>query len=527
MRLSLSTKLVLGFGTLFIMLLVSSSVGFLGVSRLSTSLHFLTGQAWDTADGAMESVIGIQQQVIATERYIGGRIDESTYNSELRKSEEFMQSAWNRLLKAGLADKDKIQELTGALTAFENARGQLRADNATSVAAFNTATDRLLEVIEIVEEAGDGAVENQAPIIERIVSNTELIVMLTAIAGAVLAVLAFWIIRSSVIQPVQRLVERVEDISKGHGDLSVELEVSGNDELARLSTGFNQFVGKIKNLVLDTQSVVGQVKETASSLDHSSTESARLIGDQRQETDQAATAITEMAATVNEVASSASSAASAARKADEQSRIGSDIVASSAQAIDKLAEEVVAAGEIINRVQGHSDEIGTILDVIRGIAEQTNLLALNAAIEAARAGEQGRGFAVVADEVRTLAQRTQQSTEEIHTMIGKLQSGANDAVEAMNVGEKQAQLSVAEARRAGDALKAIIEAVGTISEMNIQIASAAEEQAAVAEEVNKNVNRISDIATKTSDGAGQIDSDTKTLLEAAKHLEQLTSQFKT
>jgi methyl-accepting chemotaxis protein len=249
------------------------------------------------------------------------------------------------------------------------------------------------------------------------------------------------------------------------------------------------------------------------------------VNAQQSETDQVATAVNEMASTVQEVSRSAVGAAEAAASANDQASRGRQVVSESLSSINHLAEEVRKSAEIIGQLEGDSEAIGAILDVIRGIAEQTNLLALNAAIEAARAGEQGRGFAVVADEVRTLAQRTQESTQEIHSMIERLQSGARSAAQAMQQGQAQADLSVEQGARAGEALDAITQAVATISDRNHQIASAAEQQSAVAEEINRNVTRIAQIAEETAAGAGRSSQTTHKLADLAMELQQLVGEF--
>ncbi|MBI2779856.1 MAG: PAS domain-containing protein [Gammaproteobacteria bacterium] len=232
---------------------------------------------------------------------------------------------------------------------------------------------------------------------------------------------------------------------------------------------------------------------------------------QQLEIDQVATAMNEMSATVHDVARNAGQAASAARNADAEAQKGKRVVGDNIDAIDALAAEVERAAQVIQKLEAESGSIGTVVDVIKSIAEQTNLLALNAAIEAARAGEQGRGFAVVADEVRTLASRTQQSTQEIQQMIQRLQSGASEAAKVMVQGRSQAQDAVKQAAQAGESLESITRAVANITDMNTQITSAAEEQSAVSEEINRNIVNISQIGNQTA---------------AAAQLQSLVRQFR-
>jgi methyl-accepting chemotaxis protein len=247
---------------------------------------------------------------------------------------------------------------------------------------------------------------------------------------------------------------------------------------------------------------------------------------QHSATDQVATAITEMSATVQEVARNASDAADAATEADRNVLQGQEVVQKTIGAITDLAQDVDNAAHVIRDLSTNSDNIGKVLDVIKGIAEQTNLLALNAAIEAARAGEQGRGFAVVADEVRTLASRTQESTQEIQEMIEKLQDGAGNAVKVMETGCDKAQTTVTLAEDAGAALKAITTSVNDISQMNVQIATAAEEQNAVTEDINRNVVDISSVSDSTAEASNQIETATSSLAVLAAELQQQVDQFR-
>jgi methyl-accepting chemotaxis protein len=255
-------------------------------------------------------------------------------------------------------------------------------------------------------------------------------------------------------------------------------------------------------------------------------ETHRGTQQQQSETSQVVTAMNQMTATVQEVARHATEAAAAANNADQASIEGKQVVINTMKAIEDLSSEVHSAASVIGQLEKDSENIGAVLDVIKGIAEQTNLLALNAAIEAARAGEQGRGFAVVADEVRTLASRTQQSTQEIQEMIEKLQAGAQSAVKVMDDSRSRAEDSVSQAAQAGTSLEAITRAVSQITDMNTQIATAAEQQSSVAEEINRNVVNISDIVDRTAEGAQQTSTASEELANLAGQLQQLVNQFK-
>ena len=346
------------------------------------------------------------------------------------------------------------------------------------------------------------------------------IVLLLAGLGA-----AWWLSRD-LVGPLRSTVLRLNDIASGEGNLTHRLPVEGKDELADLAVSFNAFVATIQDLVKQVAAATAQLAAASEQLSATSLETTQEVRRQQSETDQVATAMNEMTATVQDVARSASEAARSAQQTDEQASAGKDVVRLTIDSIQSLATEVEDAAGVIQRLSSHSEEIGKVLDVIRGIAEQTNLLALNAAIEAARAGEQGRGFAVVADEVRTLASRTQASTQEIQSMIEGLQGNAGKAVEAMEKGRVQARDSVEQAGRAGESLDAITAAVTNISDMNTQIASAAEEQTAVAEEINRNVANIGQSVDETARGSEQISRASEELARLAAELQNKVGQFR-
>ncbi len=328
----------------------------------------------------------------------------------------------------------------------------------------------------------------------------------------------------SIMNNLDRVGNATQKMS--NGELNTRLQLKGNDEMQLIATDFNSMAEKFEALVQQIISATSQLAAASEEVAVISQQSATNLNNQRSEIEQVATAMNEMSATVQEVSRSADDASGAAANADNEAKAGNSIVQQASHSIDELANEVENAAAVIQQLASDSDAIGAVLDVIKGIAEQTNLLALNAAIEAARAGEQGRGFAVVADEVRTLAGRTQESTQEIESMIDKLQSGAKNAVTAMDAGQEKASVGVEQTKQAGEALAAITRAVTTINEMNTHIASAAEEQAATTEEMNKNIININQLADETSNSAEQSMSASGELSKLAADLQSLVGQFK-
>jgi methyl-accepting chemotaxis protein len=308
-------------------------------------------------------------------------------------------------------------------------------------------------------------------------------------------------------------------------DLRVRVRTDGKDEFGEIGGIYNSMLSKFQSALLEVTKASHRVSNSAERLS-SVTETTRSGAlRQQSESDQVATAMNEMSATVNEVAHNAVEAAKASGLADSEAAKGRGVVNDAVGSIKQLADDIEDTSNTINALEVESKNIGTVLNVIQGIAEQTNLLALNAAIEAARAGESGRGFAVVADEVRSLAQRSQESTEEIKQIIDRLQSGARTAVDKMERGRNQANLTVEQAEQAGQALDAITNAVMAINDMNTQIASAAEEQSVVAEEINRNVVTIAKVADETSASAQQTTDTSGELAALAMELHELISQF--
>ena len=351
-------------------------------------------------------------------------------------------------------------------------------------------------------------------------------VLMWLIIGIVIGVLVAFFMARMITQPINAAVHAMEDLAEGEGDLTRRLDESGKSEIAMMAKGFNSFAGKVQALVSQVASSVENLSNVVSDVSNIVDQTQTGSQQQRQQTEQVATAITEMTATVQEVASNANLAADSAQQADDNAKAGQKIVSDTVASINSLAGEIETGSNVINKLSNDAQSIGSVLDVIKGIAEQTNLLALNAAIEAARAGEQGRGFAVVADEVRTLASRTQQSTTEIEAMIDSLQVQARAAVQAITSGQEKAGVSVEQASNAGNSLNEITDSVATITSMNIQIATASEEQSAVAEEINQNVVNISHVAESNADASNQLSSSSQDLAQLASELQDLVSQFK-
>lgn len=380
--------------------------------------------------------------------------------------------------------------------------------------------------LTILVEKQTNLIKSESKDLLEFVSGTKVFVYSMLLAGMVLGLLLAWAVSFMITCPLSNAVEAMKDISEGDGDLTSRLKVTGTDEIGQLAESFNGFISKIQQIIQEVTASTSQLSAAAEEMSMITGETQSGVQRQQTETSLVATAMNEMSSTVHEVANNAESAASAASQADNQAEQGKQIVSSTMSSITALASEVETASNVINQLEKDSESIGSILEVIRGIAEQTNLLALNAAIEAARAGEQGRGFAVVADEVRSLASRTQESTQEIQDMIERLQKGSRDAVTAMEAGKEQAHQTVGQASQAEASLSEISSAVAQINEMNAHIAQAARQQGEVAEETNKNIVNITQVAEGTANGAEQLATASQEMASLAVNLESQVSHFK-
>jgi len=435
----------------------------------------------------------------------------------------------------GLDQLDSIEQFSANREVFITNFAELQAIHGSEkwrVDAYLIRTD-IGELIKDIGNEFDTLVTQLTQTIEHHSENmlismkdTRDVVIILVIIGLVIGISGAFLLVRSIIVPIQEMASAMNDIAEGGGDLTHRLQIKNRDELGNMSLSLNRFIEKISEIIGPVQESTGRITDAANSMATISDETQSGVNQQRMETEMVATAMNEMAATAQDVAQNANSAAEAAEAADKEAKNGQQVVAATLKEINTLATSVGEAANVIQKLESDSDSIGTVLDVIRNIADQTNLLALNAAIEAARAGEQGRGFAVVADEVRTLASRTQQSTQEIQVMIEQLQSGARNAVEVMAQGRERAQASVDQASKAGSSLEAITAAVTSISEMNVHIANAANQQGDVASEINSSLASITTSVEHTSQNSAQLNSASEELSGLAASLKSLVGHFR-
>ncbi len=356
------------------------------------------------------------------------------------------------------------------------------------------------------------------------IQYTLLSVILAAMIIAYLILL--FVYRKFIGSRLKSLLEVLQNISEGDGDLTRRLPEDGEDEISRIAKSFNRFADGMRNTVSRISEITRHLSDSSSRLAEINHESSTAVHNQGNETNQIATAINEMAAAAEEVSRHAAEAAQSSTEVDKNTKTTQSAVNAAINDIQQLSSKLEAAASTMNQLQDGAQNVGGVIDVIRGIAEQTNLLALNAAIEAARAGEQGRGFAVVADEVRTLAARTQQSTEEIRDMIEKLQEISGKAVDTMEQSQQQAEHSVTQASNAGESLNSIVQSISAVNDINTQIAAAAEEQSQVVTSIDQSITAIKDLSEQTVTHVAQSGSLSNELANMASELQTEVNRFK-
>ncbi|POF87373.1 chemotaxis protein [Pseudomonas putida] len=496
----------------------------------------------DSADKAAALISQVQQRLLAA-----GDVNQYQHAVEVST---LLQQARFQVRGYTYSGKPEFQQT--ALTAIDQALAVLKAlptklpaeyaagldDASTALAAYRDAVNQFGNAQTAAQQALQRMAEQGAVLIDTSKQMTSSQTEVrdqgtqqakTLLAGAtalalLLGLIAAWAITRQIVGPLRYTLTAAERVASG--DLSQNLQIDRRDELGQLQASMQRMTVSLRELIGGIGDGVTQIASAAEELSAVTEQTSAGVNNQKVETDQVATAMNEMAATVQEVARNAEQASEAALAADQQAREGDRVVGEAIAQIERLASEVNNSSEAMNQLKGESDKIGSVLDVIKAVAQQTNLLALNAAIEAARAGEAGRGFAVVADEVRSLAQRTQQSTEEIEALIASLQSGTQRVASVMDASRDLTESSVELTRRAGGSLETITRTVSSIQAMNQQIATAAEQQSAVAEEINRSVMNVRDISDQTSAASEETASSSVELARLGTHLQGLVGRFR-
>ncbi|SFX48265.1 methyl-accepting chemotaxis protein [Pseudomonas sp. NFACC49-2] len=442
------------------------------------------------AQSAYEKLISATEERAAYDQYV-------QLLGQYRQLEERMKT---------LSRNNQVDEL----------RALLNTELQNNSEAINAVLGRLLEINnQQADDFNQGAAQQYSTAFNWVVT---LLVVATG-----LTLLFAWLLTNSITRPIANALDAAEEIAKGN--LTRPIVVDGSDEAGRLLRAMSTMQEKLRDTLQRISGSATQLASAAEELNSVTDESARGLTQQNDEIEQAATAVNEMTSAVEEVARNAVSTSEASKNATTSAGDGRDLVQETVGAIERMSADVQSTATLIGNLADESRDIGKVLDVIRGLADQTNLLALNAAIEAARAGEAGRGFAVVADEVRALAHRTQQSTSEIERMIGSIQNGTEQAVDSMRNSTERAESTLNIARGAGMSLDTINAAILEINERNLVIASAAEEQAQVAREVDRNLVNIRDLSVQSATGANQTSAASAELSRLAVDLNSMVGRF--
>jgi len=542
-NLSFRWKLSLPIALLAMLLLIVTMLGMHLINRLDEDVGRFADEYLPGLDYLLQADRDLYQALSAERSLIFVDTESEQYRLLAEMHDENIQQARERVGKffettqseqarsrqqEFIALFDKWSATTQEVERQRSEEGRIGRSTAIDL-SFNEGSSQFEAMRQVIDELTKQVEDAAAAAVEEArvtVVDNHMIQVSSLAVGLLICGLLILFFPRMITGPLHRVISAIEDLDSGDGDLTLRVNVDSRDELGRLAGSLNRFLEKLHALIGRVAQTSSRVRDASDQLLQLNGQTQEMVTNQHMSTDMVATAVNEMSATVQEVARSASTAAQAANQADEDARQGSGRVNRSAAAIRELAQDVEQATGVIHDLKSEAEGVGSVLDVIRGIAEQTNLLALNAAIEAARAGEQGRGFAVVADEVRTLASRTQQSTTEIQEMIERLQSGAQGAVSVMDAGRDKFQKSVELAESAGESLSEITQAVAAIRDMNAQIASAAEEQSTVTEDINRNVNEISASSDQTAQVSGEASQASSVLSEHAQELDRIVQNFK-
>nr|WP_243889042.1 methyl-accepting chemotaxis protein [Shewanella algae] len=413
----------------------------------------------------------------------------------------------------------------GILTYYYQKPGTNELVEKIGYAAMVPGTDWIIGTGAYVDDIEASVAEYRQTALEDMEGKLWLTLMIVIVITLITATLILFAAQRTVT-PIRNMLDNLNDIAQGEGDLTKRLQVHGEDEIAQLGQAFNSFVDKLQHIIRDVTTATHEVQDASGSI-HAQTQAiAAQLANHNNETDQVVTAITEMSSTAQEVAMNTTQVAEATHVASDEVAKAQECVDTSLTEISTLMAEINSAADHIQSLNEQSQKINSVLSVIGGIAEQTNLLALNAAIEAARAGEQGRGFAVVADEVRSLASRTQASTLEINEMLSELHRLVSQAVSAMEESQQSCHRSVESSRLISESLGAVTSSVTSINDMSTQIATAATEQSSVTEEINRNIYAIQEIVAELLHSSEEAARVSQTVSHSGDNLGQLVNQFR-
>jgi len=529
---TLSQKNLAAAAIMITLVLLSSYAGYHGVGSLARSLQFVSGPAWDSADGTMEGTIHFQRQIIELQHALIGLEAPNQVKREIGEAREETKVALDRMIAAGLMSQSDINTLQRRQQAFAQRvdevlrlleKGPVQIDQ---LAAFQEETHQLLAFLEKLEASGDGKVEAETASVPETIGTSHTIILIAVLLSIAVCVVLYLAGIHGLVRPLERIRGSLLELASGQGDLTVRLPSDSRDEVGEVARAFNRFVEKLHASISRVATIDGSLQAAVVRMRQAIDTSTQNSDRQFDEIQSIATAMNEMTATFQEVASNAETTARSTRDTQTQCAGVQKSFAQTIRAMETLSTTIQGSAAAVNKLLGDSQNIGSVLDVIKSIAEQTNLLALNAAIEAARAGEQGRGFAVVADEVRTLAQRTQNSTQEIESMISQLQEQAQMTAKDMSQCREQTETVMGAARSANESLNAINQSVDNINQMNIQISSAVEEQTAVSEDIARNTEQIKNLSESSKKASDQLVATRADMSDLSGDLRKVVGEFR-
>lgn len=520
---SLKNKIRLPLLVLALFIFWMSFQSYRAMTNIDAQVAAFDQQYFPAISAALNADRDLYQALVAMREYVelsdGGDRErlEALDAERLENYQQALDRGLNAIQMMGdLLDSNTASQYRSQMQTWLAHSEQVIASNNPNddIGLFNAPRDSLNALGERLDELADEAA-TEASITLTAQTNFQLVQVFVLLIVFIAIGIALPLM---LVRPIETLRDKMNDIAQGEGDLTARLTARSQDELGQLALAFNAVIEKLQKSISVVKDVNVHLEEGAASLREAASGNIELADEQHQTVDQVVTAVEEMHGAAREIANNSNSGADAANEAQTSVRQGTEVSQQANERVAQLSERLNRSSEAVGRLAEEAVSIASVLDVIRGIAEQTNLLALNAAIEAARAGEQGRGFAVVADEVRALASKTQQSTEDIQKRIETLQTGVDDAVGSMKSGIEVLDLTVTDVAGAAESFKSIEGAITQITDMSMQIATATEEQTHVVEEINKNLQMISDYSSRSSDQS-------RNLSELAENLKQRTGEL--
>lgn len=541
-NLSVGLKLLIANSILAILILTLAIVS---IQRLQVIERNVTdvGELIYAIDALVQADRDLYQALVAERSMIFSKPGSEQFIALVDSHKENMQQAKDRMARFISYEHDEqvekmYQDYLRYRDEWEPLTNQIRAEReadtrsgrrtaidlsfGSAAESFNKMRDQIDKMVEYTELYADDKNEQS---LASVTSTQSTIIVLLVISISVALIVALFLPRL-IVKPLKDMISKVDQLARGEGDLTQALSVDSKDEVGQMGTSINNFISSLRDLIGQIIDVSGKFSSQASTLYNEAERNREIASGTTNETNMLATSITQMSASVHEVAQNASNAANQAQLASSETSQGQSVVEQTKNTINELSKEVAQSAVAIETLKDDTTKIDDVVNVIRGIAEQTNLLALNAAIEAARAGEQGRGFAVVADEVRALASRTQSSTDEIQEMISTLQQSSGEAFCAMQQGKEAAERAVEQADNAWESLEKITNAITLMADMNTQIASAAEEQSAVSSEISENANKLSDFSNDASEVSSNVKASSEIMSDMVGQLDSRLSNFK-